>query len=84
VVHLCAKLGRTNKKHHLSAPRRCRDTDNVPAAPADWSAEDTNQDIEEVYGRRIDMVDQYPAPPATGPAASPEARTSHADGTYAH
>jgi hypothetical protein len=39
--------------------------------PADWSEEDTKQDIEEVYGIRIDMMDQYPLCP--GPAASPDA-----------
>ena len=46
-------------------------------APADcqWSEEEINQDIEEAYGKRIDMMHNYPPP--TGSAAatgSPDAR----------
>ena len=38
-------------------------------APADWSAEEINQDVEEVYGIRIDMMRHlYPATGAAGAA----------------
>ena len=43
-------------------------------APADcqWSAEEINQDVEEAYGIRIDMMHNYP-PPTGSAAASPDA-----------
>lgn len=43
-------------------------------APADcqWGAEEINQDVEEAYGIRIDMMHNYP-PPTGSAAASPDA-----------
>ena len=43
-------------------------------APADcqWGAEEINQDVEEAYGTRIDMMHNYP-PPTGSAAASPDA-----------
>ena len=42
-------------------------------APAHWSEEEINQDIEEVYDIRIDMMHKYPLRP--DPAAGPDATT---------